>query len=121
MGAVCRTLMGSVGIAALLRLIGPAIAADLQEAMPVKALPVSTAYDWTGFYLGGHIGYAWGNSNWTANTTAAVTPSISGSIDLFQPFDGFKETGSFFEGVQAGYNYMVPNRLSLVPRLMRRF
>jgi high affinity Mn2+ porin len=113
MGVVCRTLMGSVGIAALLRLIGPAIAADLQEAMPVKALPVSTAYDWTGFYLGGHIGYAWGNSNWTASTTAGTTPSISGSLDLFQPFDGFKEEGSFFEGLQFGYNAMLPNRFVL--------
>jgi hypothetical protein len=35
--------------------------------------------------------------------------------------DGFKETGSFFEEVRTGDNYMVPNRLSLVPRLMRRF
>jgi len=62
-----------------------------------------------------------GNWDWTASSTATPAPGISGSIDLFQPFDGFKETGSFFEEVQTGYNYMVPNRLSLVPRLMRRF
>src|SRR5215469_2747372 len=110
MGAVCRALRSSLGLAALLRLIGPATAADLQETLPIKAPPISNVYDWTGFYLGGHLGYAWGNSDWTASSTAAPTPSISGSIDLFQSFDGFKETGSFFEGVQAGYNYMLPNR-----------
>jgi high affinity Mn2+ porin len=78
--------------------------------MPVKALPISIAYDWTGFYLGGHIGYAWGNSNWTASTTAAATPSVSGSLNLFQPFDAFNEAGSFFEGLQVGYDYMLSNR-----------
>ena len=110
MGAVCRTLVSSLGLAALLRLIGPAIAADLPETMPVKAPPISTAYDWTGLYLGGHIGYALGNSNFTTSTTAGA-PSISGSLDLFQGFDSFKEQGSFFEGLQVGYNYMFQNRL----------
>jgi high affinity Mn2+ porin len=110
MGAVGRTFMSSAGLAALLRLIGPATAADLPETMPAKALPISTAYDWTGFYLGGHIGYALGNSNFTATTTPGA-PSISGSLDLFQGFDIFKEQGSFFEGLQIGYNYMFQNRL----------
>jgi high affinity Mn2+ porin len=77
--------------------------------MPVKALPISAASDWTGFYLGGHIGYALGNSNFTTSTTAGASP-ISGSLDLFQGFDGFKEQGSFFEGLQFGYNYMFQNR-----------
>ena len=111
MGAVCRTLMTGAGLAALLRLIGPATAAELPEAMPVKTEPIATAYNWTGLYLGGHIGYAWGTSNWTANTLTTATPSISGSLDLFQPFDAFKEEGSFFEGLQIGYNDMLPNRL----------
>ena len=107
---MCRTLLTGVGLAILLRLIGPAMAVDLPETMPVKAPPISTAYDWTGFYLGGHIGYALGNSNFTTSTTAGA-PSISGSLDLFQGFDSFKEQGSFFEGLQVGYNYMFQNRL----------
>jgi high affinity Mn2+ porin len=110
MGAVCRTLVSSFGLAALLRLIGPAIAADLPETLPVKAPPIPTACDWTGLYLGGHIGYALGDSNFSASTTPGASP-ISGSLDLFQGFDGFKEQGSFFEGLQVGYNYMFQNRL----------
>jgi len=102
-------LATAVGLAALLRLIGPAaIAADLPVAMPVKAPPIDT--DWSGFYVGGHFGYATGNSNWTANTPAATTPGISGALDLFEGFDGFQESGSFFEGLQVGYNYRLPNR-----------
>jgi high affinity Mn2+ porin len=110
MRPVCRTLMSGLGLAAFLRMIEPATAADFPEAMPAKALPISAAYDWTGLYLGGHIGYALGNSNFTASTTAGAS-QISGSLDLFQGFDGFKEQGSFFEGLQVGYNYMFQNRL----------
>jgi high affinity Mn2+ porin len=105
-----RTLVSGVGLAALLRLTEPGGAADLPVAMPVKSPPVSVAYDWTGFYLGAHLGYAGGSSDWTASPTTATTPSISGSIDLFQAFDPFNEAGSFFGGFQAGYNYMLPNR-----------
>jgi high affinity Mn2+ porin len=105
-----RTLVSGVGLAALLRLTEPGGAADLPAAMPVKSPPVSVAYDWTGFYLGAHLGYAGGSSDWTASPTTATTPSISGSIDLFQAFDPFNEAGSFFGGFQAGYNYMLPNR-----------
>jgi high affinity Mn2+ porin len=79
-----------------------AIAADL----PVKAPPPSAqAYDWTGFYIGGHVGNAWGTSNFTG------PPGISGSLDLYQPFDSFNEAGSWFTGVQAGYDTMLPNRV----------
>ena len=96
----------------LIALAGRAAADDI---MVTKAAPISSsaasAYDWSGFYAGGHLGYAWGSSNWTASTPAAPALSTSGSLDLFQPFDAFKDTGSFFEGLQAGYNYMLPNRV----------
>jgi high affinity Mn2+ porin len=83
--------------------VGSAAAADL---MPLKALPrqVPSAYDWTGFYVGGHLGVAWGSSDWT------TPPNLSGSLDLFQSIDSFNEAGSFFAGVQVGYDYMLPNR-----------
>ena len=61
---------------------------------PTKAPPIpyvgSSAYNWNGFYAGGHMGVAWGQSNWTAG------PGISGSTNLFQPIDTFDEAGSFF-------------------------
>ena len=41
-----------IGLLGLLALAGSAGAAD----MPVKAPPPATAYDWTGLYVGGHIG-----------------------------------------------------------------
>src|SRR5208282_3893313 len=91
--------------------VGGAAADDVMvtKAPPPSSIPAD--FNWTGFYAGGHLGYAWGSSNWTASTPGVPIPSLSGSFGLFQPFDGFKDTGSFFEGLQAGYNYMLPNRL----------
>ena len=86
-------------------------AADI--ARPVyKAAPVPVAsYNWTGFYIGGNAGYAWGESHATSSFTcpdagggcpfavpanlAAFTRAGAGAIDA----DGF--TG----GGQAGYNW----------------
>src|SRR5580704_14448712 len=79
--------------------------------LPVKAPPqqsssVRTSYDWTGFYVGAHFGYAGGSSNWSA-------PPLNGSLDFYKSFDMFKGTGSYFAGLQAGYNYLLPSRLLL--------
>ena len=90
-----------------------AAAADLPVSYPVKAPPVAGLYDWSGFYVGGHMGYAGGNSNWTANPTQAGRPSTSGSVDMFQPIDDPAELGSFLMGFQGGYNYMLANRMVL--------
>ena len=82
--------------------------AKADDAWPIPyANP--TAYNWNGFYAGGQMGYAWGTSNWTASSSGA--PNVSGSLSLAQRIDIFSETGSFFAGLQAGYNYMLPNRI----------
>ncbi len=87
-----------------------AFAADLSSKDPAPVYSAEPLANWTGFYLGGHVGYAWGNSNWTAST--AATPSeafATGSFSLAQPINSFFESGSAFEGFQGGYNYRLPN------------
>jgi len=104
-------LNGAIAFCAFL-VIRPAAAADL-GTMPVKALPAPpAAADWTGFYLGGHLGSAIGTSNWTA-TQGGGAAALNGSLDLFNSFDAFKGTGSYLMGLQAGYNYMLPSRFLL--------
>ena len=54
-------------------------------------------YSWSGFYLGGHVGYgrAHGDISVRDPGTATASPSL----------------GSLFGGLQFGYNYVLPSRL----------
>lgn len=55
-GRSWERVAAGVGLGMLV-LDGPAAAAD----MPLKAPVLSTVYNWTGFYLGGHVGYGGGS------------------------------------------------------------
>jgi high affinity Mn2+ porin len=102
-------LTGAIAFFAFL-VVRPAAAADL-GTMPVKALPAPPAStDWTGFYIGGNVGATTGRTSWTATEAGAAVPTLNGSINLFNSFDAFEGTGSYFIGMQAGYNYMLPSR-----------
>jgi len=70
-----------------------ASAADLGQRPVYKAQPMQVAiYNWTGFYVGGHAGYAWGREEIRDNITG-----VSGKTD----------PSGFIGGVQAGYNWQV--------------
>ena len=99
-----RRAFGGASVAILLTGSGAA-AADLAY----KAPAAPAVYDWTGFYFGGHTGYAWGNSNWTASSGGAVIDK--GSLSLAQGYDGSSQGGSWFNGLQIGYNRMLANRV----------
>jgi len=108
--AVRATMCATTGALSLIASCA-AFAADItskESAAVSYAEPY--AADWSGFYFGGHVGYAWGGSNWTASTTAAPAETFAaGSLTLAQPINTFNEAGSFFEGFQGGYNYKLPN------------
>jgi len=101
--AVKKLVVGAI-IGMTLASAGGAAADNMMVTKAPPPSSVPTDFNWTGFYAGGHLGYAWGSSNWTG-------PGVSGSVDLAQAVDTFAETGSFFEGLQAGYNYMLPSRI----------
>lgn len=68
--------------------------------------------DWTGAYVGGHFGAAWGSSDWASSGPVAVTPG-SGSLGLGNPFSFSAGTGSYFQGLQAGYDFKLPSGVVL--------
>jgi high affinity Mn2+ porin len=106
-GVAMRGLLGA-GIG-LVVLAGGAQAADLSGALPTKAPPAAPlAYDWTGFYLGAHVGYALGGSNWSATQTGA--PPLGGSLDFSNAYNFSTTEGSYLLGFQAGYDYMAASR-----------
>ena len=104
-------LVGALSVGALIAVASAERAAA--DDTPTTKTPASASpgsvYNWNGFYAGGQLGYAWGRSNWAASEPGA--PNISGSFGLGQPVDIFSKSGSFFGGLQAGYNYMLPNRV----------
>ena len=77
--------------------------AAADDIMATKAAPIQYAvpstYDWTGFYVGGHVGLSWGRG-----TSTLSNPNPISVGDSF---------GSLYGGLQAGYNYVLPSRLLL--------
>jgi high affinity Mn2+ porin len=83
-------------------------AADLSGALPSKAPPPAAAYDWTGFYVGGHLSYALGSSRWSS--TQAGAPGPSGSLEFSNAYNFSTGAGSYLLGFQAGYDYIAASR-----------
>ena len=87
-----KTLIGAAALAAVLAAsAGSAFAADIPARTYSKAPPAYTApavvYNWTGFYIGGHVGGAFAGDN-----------SLRG------------DDARFLGGVQAGFDYQfAPN------------
>jgi outer membrane immunogenic protein len=94
-----RILIGMVAVASLTT---SAFAADLAPAPYTKApVYVDPGYSWTGFYLGGNIGYSWG----TSRDTSTVTNTTTGVV-LFAGADKSNLNG-FVGGGQIGYNWQM--------------
>jgi outer membrane immunogenic protein len=90
-----RHLIGVVLIAALGT--APAVAADM--AFKAAAVPVPV-WTWTGFYVGGNVGYSWGP--WSSTNTAGNTnfPTGTGFTNTASP-----QVDGWLGGLQAGYNW----------------
>ena len=91
-----RVLLATVGVLALAA-ASSASAADLpvRGAYPTKAPAyVAQLYNWTGFYVGGHVG--WGRVDLSSTV---VAPAGFGSV-------GSNESG-FLGGGQVGFNYQM--------------
>jgi outer membrane immunogenic protein len=83
-----------------------ALAAD----MPVKApvAPVAAPYNWTGFYVGGNVGYSWATADNDLSISQQANPSLFATLS---GTDSNKLKG-VIGGVQAGYNWQFnPNWL----------
>ncbi len=89
-----------------------AAAADLSVQLPVKAPAApAPALEWTGWYFGGHYGFATGYSRWNATEAGSAVPTLRGDVDLTNPLRGYFGDGSYFGGLQAGYNQKLGQRV----------
>jgi len=93
---LCPAIAAAVAIASG----GSALAADLMptKAMPMKAPYVAPPplYNWTGFYIGGHVGGGWASTDVSVFNAAGVND-----------FNGTFSSSGWLGGGQAGFNWML--------------
>jgi outer membrane immunogenic protein len=92
-------------VAVLAGLVGAtsAFAADLPARTYIKApIMVDRGYNWTGFYVGGNIGYSWGRSSDTSSLTNGAGTTLFTS-------PGGSNLDGVVGGGQLGYNWQVQN------------
>jgi outer membrane immunogenic protein len=92
-------------VAVLVALFGAtsALAADLPARTYTKApVYVDLGYDWTGFYIGGNVGYSWGRSSDTSTLTNGAGTALFTS-------GGSSNLDGVVGGGQIGYNWQVQN------------
>jgi len=92
------------GAAVAVMISAPALAADLGSAPEevIAIAPISPTYNWTGAYIGGHIGWGWDQADWTLVD------------DGFWGFAGTSanlDSDGFLGGAQIGYLYQTQNNI----------
>jgi outer membrane immunogenic protein len=98
-----------LGAAALLAFAAPAAAADIAARPYAKApLPTvpATIYDWTGFYIGGHVGGAFAGNNSLEGNNSRFVGGVQGGFDYqFAP--------NWVTGIEAEYSWMNRNNTGM--------
>lgn len=92
------------GVSALALLGGAASAADLSTRYPVKAVaPVVPVFSWTGFYIGGNIGWGWASNDLSVSPVFGMAP-VGVNVG---------SANGFLGGFQGGYNFQFANNVVL--------
>jgi len=110
-----KRILGAV--LAVVATSGAAFAADvLVKAPPVYKAPVSTAYSWTGLYIGGHIGGAWANNDWSfpfdslnSVVQEPICSALAPGCVTSSTSSGSNTASGWLLGGQIGYNYQLKN------------
>lgn len=98
-----KILLSSAALAALCL---PAAAADLARSYPTKAPTAVVAvpvFSWTGFYIGGNVGWSWLNNDLSVSPAFGI-PATSINVG---------DANGFVGGLQVGYNWQFANNVVL--------
>src|SRR3954453_9055161 len=99
---ILATLLAGLGSAS-------ALAADMGARTPYTKAPAMMAAvsNWSGFYIGGNVGYGWGNGT----TEFSSIPPL-GLLPDFPPFTHNADPKGVIGGVQAGFNWQMGSFLA---------
>lgn len=98
-----RALLVATAAMLAISAVNPASAAD----MAVKAPPIQPplpVYNWTGFYIGGNVGYGWSHGDFTHTVTAVL-----GDFQRSASNSGTIKGEGVLGGGQIGFNYEFPS------------
>jgi outer membrane immunogenic protein len=91
-----------LGAATLIALAAPAVAADM-PARPYAKAPAYSApavvYNWTGFYIGGHLGGAFAGDNSLQSSDARFMGGVQGGFD-------YQFSQNWVIGAEAQYSWL---------------
>jgi outer membrane immunogenic protein len=97
-----RTLLCA---AALLSMSSLSFAADLpSRAMAIAPVYLAPAFTWTGFYVGGNVGAAWGGKSNCPTINSLANGVYTPNTEFLPNCNGNGNTG-VIGGIQAGYNW----------------
>jgi opacity protein-like surface antigen len=101
-----RQLLLAGTAVAVVMTAGAAGAADMARPL-YKAPPPVPVFTWTGWYVGVHVGGAWGTKEWQDPSGAFFSGSVPSGIAFSFPDTTINNYGvnGFLGGVQIGYNY----------------
>jgi outer membrane immunogenic protein len=108
-----RIFVSAIAAAGLsLGLNAAASSADLESLTPAPApvytkAPVVAPWSWTGFYIGGNVGYGSGAANSNLSATQVADPDVT---DTLAASDSAK-MGGVIGGEQLGFNWQARNLL----------
>ncbi len=91
-----------LGAAALIALAAPAVAADMPARTYSKAPAYSApavVYNWTGFYIGGHVGGAFAGENSLQSSDARFMGGVQGGFD-------YQFSQNWVIGAEAQYSWL---------------
>jgi outer membrane immunogenic protein len=94
-----KRIVGAVMVTAALT--APGLAADLGARTYSKAPALAPVSNWSGFYVGGNLGYGWGDGN--TDFSFLPTPAEFG----FNNASLRARSTGVIGGVQAGYNWQI--------------
>ena len=95
----------------------PALSADLpRRAAPAPYVPMVAAYNWTGFYIGGNLGYGWGDVSHDVTGIGRTQVFSPAGALLFDSglvggsgFSNKANIDGFVGGGQLGWNWQTSN------------
>ena len=96
-----KTLFAATALSAL-SIAAPALAADMAPAYKAAPMAPVAVYNWTGFYIGGHVGGAFAGNDSLTGSDGRFLGGIQGGAD-------YQFATNWVIGVEAQYSWMSNN------------